>query len=179
MKGKSVIISFFTLMFIFAGVAIFFAVRYPMNYSEYIIKYSNLYNLNPTLVASLINEESSFNKNATSSRGALGLMQIMPQTAKYVCNLMNKNYENANLFDPEINIEIGCFYLNYLSNKFDNDTSVLCAYNAGEHTVKLWLSKKENSYDGKTLQKIPYSQTKSYVNKILNGTKFYKFRLKN
>jgi soluble lytic murein transglycosylase len=178
MKGKSIIISFFILIFGFASVAIFFAVRYPLNYSEYIIKYGNIYNISPSLVASLINEESSFDKNAISSRGALGLMQIMPQTAKYVCSLMNKDYEELNLLAPETNIKIGCFYLNYLSNKFDDNTSILCAYNAGEYTVKLWLSKKDNSHDGKTLQNIPYSQTKVYVNKILNGIKFYEYRLK-
>ena len=179
MKGKRIFISFFVVVLIIVSVAIFFAVRYPLNYSEYIITYSKLYNLDPVLVASLINEESSFDKNALSSRGAMGLMQLMPQTAKYVCDLINEDYKNVNLFDPETNIKIGCYYLGYLTEKFDNTTSVLCAYNAGEYTVRLWLAGKDNSSDGKTLYNIPYSQTKAYVDKILNGMKIYKFRLKN
>ena len=179
MKIKQILISFFVFAIILVVIATFYAMRYPLNYSEYITTYSNLNNLSSTLVASLINEESSFNRNAKSSRGALGLMQLMPQTAKYVCSLMNENYESINLLDAEKNIKIGCFYLNYLTEKFDDLTSVLCAYNAGEHTVKMWLAKKDNSLDGKTLQNIPYSQTKIYVKKILNGRKFYKFRLQN
>lgn len=179
MKGKRIFISFFVVIFFITSIAIFFAVRYPLNYQGYIITYSKLYNLDPVLVASLINEESSFDKNAISSRGAKGLMQLMPQTAKYVCNLMNENYESINLFDPETNIKIGCYYLGYLTEKFDDTTSVLSAYNAGEYTVRLWLERKDNSPDGKTLLNIPYPQTKVYVNKILNGMKFYKFRIKN
>lgn len=179
MKGKRIFISFFVVILIVASIAIIFAVRYPLNYTEYIITYSKLYNLDPALVASLINEESSFDSTATSSRGAVGLMQLMPQTAKYVCDLISEDYENINLLDPETNIRIGCHYLAYLTEKFDNTTSVLCAYNAGEHTVRLWLERKDNSPDGKTLLNIPYPQTKVYVNKILNGMKFYKFRIKN
>ena len=179
MKGKRIFISFFVVIVIVASIAIFFAVRYPLNYSEYILSYSKLYNLDPILVASLINEESSFDNTATSSRGAVGLMQLMPQTAKYVCDLISEDYENLNLLDPETNIRIGCCYLAYLTEKFENTTSVLCAYNAGEHTVRLWLANEKNSIDGKTLSNIPYSQTKTYVDKILNGMKIYKFRIKN
>ena len=78
MKSKKTFIFFFVAIIIFSGVAIFFAVRYPLLYREEIINYSKTYNLDTALVASLINEESSFDKNALSSKGAVGLMQILP-----------------------------------------------------------------------------------------------------
>lgn len=176
MKSKKTFIFFFVAIIIFSGVAIFFAVRYPLLYREEIINYSKTYNLDTALVASLINEESSFDKNALSSKGAMGLMQIMPQTATYVQQLIGEDRE-CDLYEPKDNIRIGCYYLNYLYQKFNDQILTLCAYNAGENTVRMWLANENYSQDGKTLNYIPYPQTKAYVDKILYGIRFYKYRL--
>ena len=71
------------------------------------------------------------------------------------------------LLEPSINIKIGCYYLNYLSEKFSSVETMLCAYNAGEGVVRSWLKDESYSIDGVSLVKIPYSQTNTYVDKIL------------
>lgn len=134
--------------------------------------------LQPELIASIINAESSFNPNATSSKGAVGLMQILPSTAIWICNKEKIKYENLQSFyEPELNIKIGCLYFKYLLNKFGDINTALCAYNAGEGTVKTWLLNNDYSADGKIIQenKIPFSETKNYTKKVHDGLKVYQF----
>ncbi len=147
--------------------------KYPLKYKQEIIKYSATYNLEPAFVASVINAESSFNKNAVSKKGAIGLMQILPSTAQYIANSLNEPFSIQNLHDADTNIKYGCFYLNYLNNKFYTQKEVLCAYNAGETIVKSWLKDSSISKDGKTLNSIPYQVTKNYTQKIMQGKKYY------
>lgn len=177
MKRKNnlfyVLTFFLSLAILFGIVGVYYNVNYPIKYNNLILKYSNEYNLNAELVASLINEESSFNKNAVSSSGALGLMQILPSTGEYIASLLEEDFDVMNLFDPEINIKYGCYYLKYLSKKFLNENSVLCAYNAGETIVKSWLNNSEYSKDGKNLNVIPYKVTENYLIKINKGKKHY------
>jgi len=181
MKKKSklhVFISFFILVFlIVGGLLIYTNLRYPLKYEAQINKYSEQYALDKSLVASLINEESSYNKDAISGRGAKGLMQLSPQTAKFIADKLSEEYKEENLFDPDTNIRYGCFYLNYLREKFVDEVVYLSAYNAGESTVRLWLKDENTSKNGVTLSKIPFSQTKEYVTKILQGRKLYKGRI--
>lgn len=179
-KSKSVyVIAFFVIIaVILLAMLIFYKVRYPLKYNEYIAKYSNEYSLSPMLVASLINEESSFKSNAVSKMNAIGLMQISPSTGKYIAEkLGDQNFDTSDLFDPETNIKYGCYYLNYLRNKFEDVTVYLSAYNAGETTVSLWLNNKEVSMNGQTLDRIPYNATKIYTERIINGMRHYKGRL--
>ena len=176
MKRKKILffISFFiSIISIFIFCLVYNEVYYPINYKNYILKYSEKYNLQPELVASVINTESSFNKNAKSSKGAIGLMQILPSTGLYIAEMLKEDFCVNKLYDPETNIKYGCFYLNYLGTKFKNNKVVLSAYNAGETTVSLWLKNKSLSKDGFSLQSIPYKGTSNYVEKIIRGAKFY------
>ena len=168
MKIKILVI-LFLILFIF--LCVFFAQSYynyvyPLKYKEDIIREAQEYNLNPALVASIINTESHFEATAISSKGVMGLMQIMPQTAKFVAEKLKIEFNDDMLLEPAYNIKIGCYYLNYLSEKFENKQTLLCAYNAGEGVVKTWLKNKDYSLDGVNLVKIPYSQTNNYVEKI-------------
>ena len=151
---------------------------YPINYKEQIIEYSNEYNLSKELVASLINAESSFNKDAVSNRGAKGLMQIMPSTASWLAEKLNIEYSEEMLFQSDYNIHLGTYYLRYLTNKFEDTTVVLCAYNAGEGVVSEWLANTQYSDNGKTLKSIPYPSTRAYVKKIFDGLRIYTKKLK-
>lgn len=174
---------YFLIFFIVIGLILlamfaFYKIRYPLKYGDIIAKYSNEYKLDKTLVASLINEESSFDKNAVSHMNAMGLMQISPTTAKFIAEkLDDKDFVVENLFDPDTNIKYGCYYLSYLKDKFKDRVVYLSAYNAGETTVSLWLSSSKNSDDGVTLKKIPYNITHNYTTRIINGMKHYKGRL--
>lgn len=181
-KSKSKVgyfISFFVaIILICGGMFAFYQIRYPVKYKETIIKYADTYAINRQLVASLINEESSFNENAVSKVGAMGLMQITPSTGEYIAQKLGvEDYKTEDLFDVETNIKFGCYYLNYLREKFVDERVYLSAYNAGETTVSLWLNNKDISSDGVTLDKIPYNVTEHYTNRILNGMKHYSGRI--
>lgn len=153
----------------------YFNIVYPKKYSIYINNLSEKYSVDKILIYSVINIESGFNVNATSSKGAMGLMQIMPATAVFIAEQLNiQNFNTKNLYNPETNIEFGTFYLNYLSQKFENLDAVICSYNAGETIVRRWLTDANYSSDGKTLNKIPYSETANYLKKVKQNYKVYK-----
>lgn len=143
----------------------------PQKYGDIVNYYSKLYNLEPSLVFSVINTESGFNTNAVSRSNALGLMQIMPTTAEYIAKELNlKDYD---LFNPKDNIDIGCWYLRKLLNKYNNQNTALCAYNAGSGNVDLWLNNKDFSEDGINLKSIPFKETKNYVRLVNIYRTFY------
>ena len=153
-------------------------ILYPINYKDEIKKYSQEYNLKTEFVASLINVESGYNPNAISNKGAVGLMQIMPSTAEWIAGQINVEYNPEYLKIPDYNIMLGCYYLRYLTDKFEDDVVVLCAYNAGEGVVRSWLNDKKYSSDGKKLDDIPYNSTKNYVKKIQSSISVYQKKLK-
>lgn len=146
---------------------------YPLEYEDLVLEYSKEYDLSPYLVCAVINVESSFDKNAVSNKGAKGLMQLMDSTAEYVSKKIN--ITEYDIFNEKDNINLGCYYLRYLLNKFDDERLALVAYNAGEGTTRDWLTNEEYSKDGKTLYKIPYKETENYIDKIYkNQSKYYK-----
>lgn len=178
MKKTALIISFFVFIALIIGFNIaYYSAVYPLKYKNYISTYAGEYGLDKTLVCSVINAESGFNKDAKSSKGAVGLMQIMPQTAVFIANELGEEYDYEKLYDPQTNIRYGCFYLNYLRERFVDETVYLASYNAGETAVNLWLGNNSYSRDGVTLDKIPYDVTRAYTNKILNGKKYYNGRI--
>jgi len=163
------------IVFVVIGVNISFNNKFPLRYEKEIVKYSKEYDLEPEFVASVINTESAFNPDVVSTSGAMGLMQIMPSTAKYISNLMGeKEFRTEALFDPDTNINYGCYYLRYLISKFETKKVSLSAYNAGEGNVSKWLKDKKYSDDGLDLKTMPYYETMNYVSKIENSIKYYK-----
>ncbi len=140
----------FTLkaLFIFSLILLCFLVilvglsqfRASNKYKNVIFKYADYYNLDRNLVFSIIKAESNFNPRAVSEKGAYGLMQITQPTFDYVCYLIQE--ENLDIFSPQDNIRVGCYYLSYLLFKFNDINTALCAYNAGEGNVRKWLEDK-------------------------------------
>lgn len=159
------------------GTLAYFWLKYPLNYGDSIRLYANRFDLEPELVASVINVESGFDKKAISDKGAVGLMQLMPKTALFVSGMLGENLEANSLINSDTNIRLGCKYLMYLGEKFEDEKTVLACYNAGEGVVKRWLSDSRYSDDGKTLKNIPYAQTREYVEKVLHGKEIYKSKL--
>ena len=124
--------SFITItVFIFVGLIglwlIWFNFCFPLQYRQEILAATKIYHVDPVLVASIINAESSFDKNKVSPKQAVGLMQLLPSTAASLTD--NKDLD---LFDPATNIMLGVKYLSYLIKKFNDIDTVLFAYNAGE-----------------------------------------------
>ena len=147
---------------------------YPINYKEIIYEYSKEYSLDPYLIYAVIKAESNFDTYAQSNKEAFGLMQITKDTAKWISGKLNSPELSENLFIPEANIRMGCYYMDYLIKMYDgNIKNALCAYNAGFNTVNRWLNDKDYSSDGKNLTSIPYRETELYVTKVTNNRRIY------
>jgi len=146
-----------------------FSAVYPIKYRSIVLKYSKEFGLETDLVFAVINAESGFDKGAKSGAGACGLMQVLPSTAKEVGTKLNMS--DVDLFSPDDNVRVGCYYLRFLLDKYDGDTVLaLASYNAGYNNVNSWV---ENGFDG-TAENIPVEQTKYYVKKIIRHKKIYK-----
>lgn len=148
---------------------------YPINYKEHIADYSKQYNIDPFLVAAIIRVESKFNKSALSPKGARGLMQIAPVTGRWAAGELGiQNYDESLLYDPEVNIKVGCWYINRLNTQFNNDLElVLAAYNGGSGNVVKWLNDNKYSDNGKSLKHIPFKETELYLKKVLKSYDIY------
>lgn len=148
---------------------------FPRQYKELIEKNSEKYDLEPSLVYGVIFVESRFDQNAQSAKDAKGLMQIRDITGEWGAQSIGiTNYDETTLFSPDKNIEIGCWYLNKLNTQFDyQEETILAAYNAGSGNVSGWLKDLNYSDDEKTLNEIPFGETKRYVKKVLAIKKIY------
>lgn len=150
---------------------------FPIKYYDEILQYSEEYEIDPFLIAAVIRVESKYNPYAQSSKGARGLMQIMPITANWGAEEIGmENFYLEELFVPKTNIQIGTWYLRKLMNQFDRDVPlVLAAYNGGSGNVSKWLLDERYSIDGKRLDNIPFAETRNYVEKV---NFFYKMYIK-
>lgn len=149
-----------------------------MTYREEITSFGNAYGVKSALVASVANVESNFNENAVSNKGAVGVMQIIPSTAQWLASKIGEEYSEEKLLDGKFNLKLGTYYLSYLINYFGNEKLGICAYNAGQGNVSSWLKNGEYSKDGKNLDKIPFEETKNYLNKVYKNYNYYKNRYK-
>ncbi len=142
---------------------------YPTKYSEYVDKYSDEYDVEKTVVYAVIKAESGFDANNRSHTGARGLMQIMPETGEWAAELIGiEDYDAEKLYDPDTNIHIGCWYLRYLLDMYENNLpTALAAYNAGLGNVSRWLEDNSYSADGSSLDMIPYKETEGYIEKTM------------
>ena len=142
---------------------------YPQNYSDKVEKYSEEYGVKESLVYAVIRTESGFRAEVESSVGAMGLMQIMPETFEWLQNMKDGEiiYTTSELFSPEINIEYGTYFLSYLLSHYDgNEMLAVAAYNAGMTNVDNWLADEQYSQNGITLSDIPYNETSQYVERV-------------
>ncbi len=131
--------------------------------------------LHPSLVYAVMRAESGFDERAVSSAGAVGLMQLMPATAQFICAREGIVYEESRLTEGAYNLKLGLLYLKYLLERFPVEETAIVAYNAGEGAVREWLADAAYSADGRTLKKIPYPETARYLKKITKIKKFYDF----
>ena len=128
------------------------------------------------MVYAVIFTESHFEERAVSTKNAKGLMQIGEGTGAWGADILRlEGYTKESLFVPHINIQIGCWYLERLEKQFGITETALAAYNAGSGNVSRWLENPNYSQDGKTLQQIPYGETKRYVKKVMTVQKIYQW----
>jgi soluble lytic murein transglycosylase len=173
------------LIIMAAAVALFVAVvffdlrpgvsRYPLEYAELIEEYSAEYGLDPYFVSAVIHTESGFDPQAASGVGALGLMQIMPETGEWIAGKLGvEDYSKQMLYDPETNIRFGCWYLGFLSERFGSNLQlVMAGYNAGHNRVAEWVG-DPNISDGESLVNIPFKETDDYIKKVERALEKYR-----
>ena len=148
----------------------------PLKYQDIVDRYAAEYQLEKSLVNAVIFCESHFETEAVSSADALGLMQVTQETGWWAAEQMGIEAENLDLTEPDTNIRIGCWYLGWLTEKFDGVTeTALAGYNAGHGNVSKWLADEAMSADGITLEEIPFEETKSYVKKVQLAQLAYKY----
>lgn len=152
--------------------------QHPLLFGDLIAYYAGVQSLDPALVSAVILSESSFDPTATSYLGARGLMQLMPDTAEWIAHKLDEDDENYSfdlLYEAETNIRFGCWYLGYLSRRFDGDAlKIVCAYHAGQGNVDAWLANPAYSSDGITLDVIPMENTATYANRVLKARDVYR-----
>lgn len=148
---------------------------FVIEHGEVIAAAAKVHGLDPLLVAAVVKVESGYNARARSSKGARGLMQVMPDTGAWVAEQMNWPEFHADmLYDPERNLAIGTWYLRHLSDLFNGNLVVaLAAYNAGQTRVQQWLA--EERWDGReeTINDIPFGETRTYVRRVLGTMDTY------
>ena len=147
---------------------------YPLEYTDLVNKAAKDYNLQPALIYGVIHTESRFDPNAGSSVGALGLMQIMPETFDWLQEKRGEagKYTTEDLYTPSVNIDYGSYLLRYFLDYYGNEKCAVAAYNAG-FEVSNWLEDPNCSPDGMTLDVIPYPETSEYVVKVENAKQKY------
>lgn len=147
---------------------------YKLEYTEYVKKYANEYNVDKYLIYAIIKAESNFEPNAESHRGAKGLMQLMYSTAEDISKRIGIELNEDNILEPDININLGTKYISMLIQKYNNINLALAAYNAGSGNVDGWIEKGTLKSDGSDIENVPFTETNNYVRKILRDYEIYK-----
>lgn len=144
---------------------------YPQRYGDLVRLNAHRYNLDANLIFALIKAESNFNPRAGSLRGAKGLMQVMDETGFWAAkDLKIEDFTIDDLYDPGINMAIGCWYLNWLMEHFEGDRDkVLAAYNAGNNMVRDWI----DNTDSWCVDSIPFKETKVFILRVKEFLNMY------
>ena len=149
---------------------------YPVRHETVVTDCARKYGLEEELIFAVIKAESNFNETAVSKKGAVGLMQMMDTTGKWVSEQLGEPFQKEDLYDSATNIRFGAYYLSYLLDRYRGDkTCAIAAYNAGHANVDAWLLSEKYSDDGKTLENIPFAETKKYVRQVLKFEKVYQY----
>ncbi len=131
---------------------------YPLHYSSIVRGHAANYHIDPALLAAVIEQESKFRANARSSAGAIGLMQLLPATAEGIAiHTGGSKFVVSDLFDPEINVRYGAWYLHHLLQRYGDEETALAAYNAGQQNVDRWRAEGQG---------IEFAETRAYVDKV-------------
>ena len=154
-------------------------IRFPLAYQEEIVRIAKNTQLEPTLIYAIARQESAFAKNAHSTAGARGLMQLMPATAEQVARRNGVKHSLQDLYNPEHNMLLGSSYFHSLLERFNNNRILAAAaYNAGPHRVANWISRSgdQRPFDV-WIETIPFRETRGYVQNVLSFSVIYGYRM--
>jgi soluble lytic murein transglycosylase len=146
----------------------------PAEYLHMVGKYAKEFGVPEYIVYAVIRTESSFKSDSLSHAGAVGLMQIIPDTFDWIAFLRKEQAIPALLYDPETNIKYGTYLLSYLYNEFEDWDKVYAAYNAGIGITRDWLANPSYTDESGNLENIPYKETREYIKKVNEAVQIYK-----
>ena len=147
---------------------------YPRGYSEYVTIYAEKYGVPETLVYAVIRTESDFESGAVSGAGAVGLMQLMPSTFKWLTDdMLFEHLESGMLYDPETNIRYGTYCLSYLYDRYGRWDLAIAAYNGGLGNVDEWLEDDRYADGEGGLKRIPFKETRQFVSRVTEAWEMY------
>jgi soluble lytic murein transglycosylase len=139
---------------------------YPLRYEQIVRGHARNYQLDPALLAAVIYQESKFKADARSTSGAIGLMQLLPATAQGIAvHTGGTRFRTSDLYDPEINVRYGAWYLRHLLEKYGDERTALAAYNAGQDNVDRWRA------DGGGIR---FRETRAYVSRVEELKRIYR-----
>jgi len=149
---------------------------YPLEHADAIRDGARRYHLDPALVAGVVYAESKFEEHAVSSQGAVGLMQILPETAAQIADESGGvTFTAADLEDPRVNVRYGCYYLRHALDAYDGDVrAAVASYNAGMGAVAGWRTAAAAEGHALRLRDIPFPETRAYVKKVLEARRVYR-----
>ncbi|HVY60352.1 MAG TPA: lytic transglycosylase domain-containing protein [Planctomycetota bacterium] len=141
--------------------------RFPLRYERLVLGNARTFDLDPALIAAVIYAESRFHPDAVSDAGAIGLMQLLPETGEWIAATTGgRRFDPDDLYDPTTNIRFGSYYLNVLLDKYDGNTRIaLAAYHAGQTNADRWLKRGG---------KIGFRDTRAYVASVLDAVPVYR-----
>ena len=174
-----ILLAILLLFVIIYGIIAYQTSRTRINYQDEIYEYSEKYNVDPLLTASIIKVESDFNKDAQSHQDAKGLMQLLDQTASHAAEPTNKEFHPEKLSEVEYNLDLGLAYYDYLYRYYNNRDLALAAYNGGVGNVDKWINEGIVDATNPNPLDIPFEETRQYVTKIDANYDVYKKFYKN
>lgn len=139
--------------------------RYPLEYQELVRKNARTFDVDPALIAAVIYAESRFRPDAVSEAGAIGLMQLLPETGRWIAATGGERFRVKDLYDPKVNVRYGSFYLGRLLDKYVDVRFALAAYHAGQGNADRWLADRGE---------IAFPDTRAYVANVLEFRDIYR-----
>jgi soluble lytic murein transglycosylase len=149
-------------------------VIFPLDYWPIIKKYSDSYGFDPFLMTALISQESTFTPDVRSSANAVGLMQLIPGTARRYASKLGISYSSRSLTQPETNVRLGMRYFKDLMDRFGREHFALASYNAGEGRIARWMVERPGFDQDEFIDDIPFPETQNYVKRILGTADDYR-----
>jgi soluble lytic murein transglycosylase len=139
--------------------------RYPLEYQELVRRNARTFDVDPALIAAVIYAESRFEPDAVSEAGAIGLMQLLPETGKWIAATGGERFRVRDLYNPKVNVRYGSFYLDRLLDKYEDVRFALAAYHAGQGNADRWLAGSGE---------IGFPDTRAYVTNVLEFRDIYR-----
>lgn len=147
---------------------------FPLKYTNLIADSAERHKVDPYLITAIIYEESRFRSESESRAGALGLMQIMPETAVWISQQRQQQLSSDSLRRPKENIAMGTWYFDWLRQKYGSENLALAAYNSGDRNLDRWLSESEGMSETAVIRSIPFKETREFVYKVQASRRRYK-----